>query len=218
MKRHVLTAITLASLAGATAHAQTTTYWPAPLRADQAMRMTEMPQGTPVMLRTRTQVSTKTNKPGDRVYLQVAETLFYRGQAVIPAGAVAIGEVGSAQRNGHLGKKGKLEIRLLSVETPSGPVRLTGRAYDEGTSGTAASVATMVFVSALGFFIHGTSATLPADTAVQAYLGEPLRFMQVRGGGEQAGVPTDAAPLAAGVAPDRFDPRVFARGTQSASR
>ena len=129
------------------------------------------------MLRTRTQVSTKENKPGDRVYLEVAESVSFRGQIVVPIGSPVIAEVSQAQRNGHVGKKGKLTLRLIQVETPSGPVRLNGMAYDEGTSGTAASVATMVLLSPLGgFLIHGTSANIHAGTTVQGYLAEPLRF------------------------------------------
>lgn len=162
---------------GGTAQAQTAFYWPAPeaQSAGEAKRY-YLPMGTPLMLRTRTQVSTKDNKPGDRLYLEVAESVSFRGQIVIPIGAPVFAEVSRVQRNGHFGKKGKLEIRLISAETPSGPVRLSGTAYDEGKSGTAASVATMALLSGLGFLIHGTSAELAPGTPVQAYLAEPLRF------------------------------------------
>jgi hypothetical protein len=173
----------------ATAQAQTTYQWPSPETtvANDGQRF-HLPAGTPLTLRTRTQISTKDNKPGDRVYLEVAESVYFRGQVVIPAGAPVYGEVVSLQRNGHLGKKGKLEVRLIQAETPSGPVRLTGRAYDEGKSGTALSVGTMLFVSALGgFFIHGTSAEIPAGTEVLASLEQPLRFTWDRKGvGAQA--------------------------------
>lgn len=168
----------LALAASGAAQAQTAFYWPAPEAqpAGEAKRF-YLPMGTPLMLRTRTQISTKDNRPGDRVYLEVAESVSFRGQIVIPIGAPVFAEVSMVQRNGHVGRKGKLEIRLISAETPNGPVRLTGTAYDEGKSGTALSVGTMVFVSAIGgYFIHGTSAQLPSGTPVQAYLAEPLRF------------------------------------------
>lgn len=167
-----------ALMVAGTAQAQTTYYWPAPEAppTGEAKRY-YMPMGTPVMLRTRTDLSTKHNKPGDRVYLEVTENISFRGKTVIPIGAPVVGEVARAQRNGHVGKKGKLEIRLLYVETPNGPVRLAGSAYDEGKSGTAASVATMLLVSPLGgFFIHGTSAELPAGTPVKGVLAENHRF------------------------------------------
>lgn len=162
---------------GGAAQAQTAFYWPAPEEqpVGEAKRY-YLPMGTPLMLRTRTQVSTKDNRPGDRLYLEVAESVSFRGQIIIPIGAPVFAEVSRVQRNGHFGKKGKLEIRLISAETPSGPVRLTGTAYDEGKSGTAASVATMALASGLGFLIRGTSAELAPGTPVQAYLAEPLRF------------------------------------------
>lgn len=169
-------AVMMLAVSGA-AQAQTAFYWPAPEAqpVGEAKRY-YLPMGTPLMLRTRTQISTKDNKPGDRIYLEVAESVSFRGQIIIPIGAPVFAEVSRVQRNGHFGKKGKLEIRLISAETPSGPVRLSGTAYDEGKSGTAASVATMALLSGLGFLIHGTSAELAPGTPVKAYLAEPLRF------------------------------------------
>lgn len=167
----------IALVMSGTAQAQTAFYWPAPEAqpVGEAKRY-YLPMGTSLMLRTRTQVSTKDNKPGDRLYLEVAESVSFRGQIVIPVGAPAFAEVSRVQRNGHFGKKGKLEIRLISAETPNGPVRLSGSAYDEGKSGAAVSVATMALLSGLGFLIHGTSAELAPGAPVQAYLAEPLRF------------------------------------------
>ena len=167
----------LGALPAMSAEAQSFVYWPAPVAAGVSVApMSYFPMGTALMLRSRTQVSTKDNVSGDRLYLEVAEPLSYRGQVVVPAGSVAVAEVASVQRNGHFGKKGKLEIRLLYVETPNGPVRLSGQANDEGTSGTITSVATMLLASPLGFLVHGTSAQLPPGTVVRAYLAEDLRF------------------------------------------
>lgn len=173
------TAAAVAALAvTGTAHAQSVFHWPAPeAQSMENAKRYYLPAGTPLMLKTRTQVSTKTNKPGDRIYLEVAESISFRGQIIVPVGAPVVGEVARFQRNGHVGKKGKIEIRLLYVETPNGPVRLTGTSRDEGTSGTAVSVATMVLLSPLGgFFIHGTSAEIPPGTAVQGHLADNLRF------------------------------------------
>ena len=136
-----------------------------------------LPIGTPLKLQTTAPLSTKHSKPGDRVRLEVIEAISFRGTIVVPVGTPVIGEVSQAQRNGHVGKKGKLEVRLVSVEMPDGPVRLSGTAYDEGKSHTALSVGTMLLISPLGgFLIHGTSASIPAETPVTAYISEPLRF------------------------------------------
>lgn len=136
-----------------------------------------LPIGTPLKLQTTTPLSTKISKPGDRVRLKVVEDVSFRGTVVVPVGTSVIGEVSQAQRNGHVGKKGKLQVRFISIEMPDGPVRLSGNIYDEGKSHSALSVGTMLFVSALGgFLIHGTSASIPAETPVTAYIMEPLRF------------------------------------------
>lgn len=164
-----------------------------------------MASGTPVYLRTVTEVNTKDNKAGDRIYLEVAEPLSFRGYVVVPAGTPVVAEVSRVQRNGHFGKKGKLEVRLKYMHTPNGTVRLSGAGYDEGKSGTAASVATMLLVSPLGFLVHGTSGYIKPGTVVTASLAESLRFawdgtrpvetaMQVQADGEPLPSPGFANP------------------------
>jgi hypothetical protein len=144
-----------------TANAQDVHYWPAP-GANAGMKFFDM--GTPVILKTRTQISTRDNKPGDRIYLEVAEALTYQGQVVLPIGAQAVAEVVRADRNGHFGRKGKVGVRLLYVDAPGGRVRLNGDSHKEGKSGAVLSIGTILLVSPLGFLIHGTSATIPDGT------------------------------------------------------
>lgn len=178
MKSWAVICSAMALLAAGSAHAQTV--YPVSTANGPPFALTKryyLPIGTPLKLQTTTTLSTKVSKPGDRVHLKVVEDVSFRGTVVVPVGTLVIGEVSRAQRNGHVGKKGKLEVRLVSVEMPDGPVRLSGTTYDEGKSQTALSVGTMLFVSALGgFLIHGTSASIPAETSVTAYIMEPLRF------------------------------------------
>ncbi|RYD44909.1 MAG: hypothetical protein EOP63_03450 [Sphingomonadales bacterium] len=168
----------MALLAAGSAHAQA--IYPGSAADARTFAMAKryyLPIGTPLKLQTTTPLSTKISKPGDRVRLKVVEDVSFRGTVVVPVGTSVIGEVSQAQRNGHVGKKGKLQVRFISIEMPDGPVRLSGNIYDEGKSHSALSVGTMLFVSALGgFLIHGTSASIPAETPVTAYIMEPLRF------------------------------------------
>lgn len=166
----------IAALLTGAAQAQDSIRWAAPMTTQQASQTMYFPMGTPIKLTTRTELSTKFNKPGDRVYLEVAEPLVYQGQVVLPRGSLAVGEVARVQRNGHFGKKGKLGMRLLYVQTPNGPLKIDGSASDEGKSGTVVSFATMAVVSWLGFLVHGTSAALPPSTPVDAYLVDQLAF------------------------------------------
>lgn len=183
MKKLILGAMALALGSNSTVQAQNMYHWQAPAGAsDEQSQAFFLPGGTPIKLRMLTQISSRDSKPGDRVYLEVAESISLRGQVVIPVGAPVFGEVSVMERNGHFGKKGKIGLRLIQVETPSGPVRLGGDAYKEGHSGTAASVATMVLVSWVGFVIHGTSARVMPGTPVDAFLSEPLSFAWYPGG------------------------------------
>lgn len=177
MRNLIMCAMAVGLCCNSAAQAQNTYYWKAPDTASSSeTEAFYLPAGTPLKLRVLNQVSSRDSKPGDRVYLEVAESVSFRGQVVIPVGAPAFGEVSVMERNGHFGKKGKIGLRLIQVETPSGPVRLGGASYKEGHSGTAASVATIVLVSWVGFVIHGTSARVMPGTPVDAYLSEPLQF------------------------------------------
>jgi len=211
--RKIMIAGAIVGMLSSACQAQDVFNWPAPPRSDGPTQFRYFPMGTPLVLRTTTQVSTKDSKSGDRIYLEVAEPLTFRGQVVVPAGSPAVGEVVRSDRNGHFGKKGKIDIRLLYVQTPFGRFRINGHDSDEGTSGTITSFATIAFISPLGFLIHGTSAHIPFGSTVKAYLAEPLRFVEQPPAPALATVQPDssAAPL-----PASFDPSVFG-GQKTAS-
>lgn len=194
MKTLTVAALILAMSSGAV-QAQSTFTWAAPpSSANGQVFKYYLPMGTPLMLRTRTQVNTKEARLGDRVYLEVAEAVTFQGQTVIPAGSPVIGEVATLQRNGHFGRKGKVAVRLIEVQTPSGPVRLSGDAYDEGVSGTAVSVGTILLVSALGLLVHGTSGNIPANATVKAHLAENMTFRWQAPAAVQASAAVQAIP------------------------
>jgi hypothetical protein len=169
------TGAVFAVLAPIAASAQEIVQWTAPVAATE--RTAFFPMGTPVQLTTRTELNTKEVHSGDRFYLEVAEPVVYRGQVVIPVGAVAVGEVMRAERNGHFGKRGKIDIRLNYVHTPNGPVRLSGHAGRQGTGqGLLAIGGAVVLWAPIMLVIHGTSGRVPANTPMTAYLADDLRF------------------------------------------
>lgn len=207
--RMVLLAAAVASGMAGAARAQEVVQWSAPPAAEHG-QYSYFPMGTELRLMTRTELTTKDNHAGDRFYLEVAEPLIYHGQVVVPVGSVAVGEVMHAERNGYFGKKGDLAIRLLYVQTPSGPIRLSGHVARAGTGQGLLAIGGGVIVAWPMFFIHGTSGRLPAESSVTAYLADDLRFA----------VQADARPAVAAVPdgggspirtlPARFDPSVFA--------
>lgn len=194
---------------GGAASAQEVVRWSVPPAADHG-RYAYFPMGTPLALSTRVELSTRNNRAGDRFALEVSEPLTYRGQVVVPAGAPAVGEVMRIERSGAVGKRGEMAVRLLYVQTPSGPIRLSGKAERAGFSQAALAIGGAAVIFWPMIFIHGTSARLPAGTAVTAYLADDLRFPVAAapydsaasiGGGAQVAL---AQPL-----PARFDPSAF---------
>lgn len=199
--------LALVAATPAIAAAQEIVQWAAPIASTG--RTAAFPMGTPLLLTTRTELNTKQNHAGERFYLEVARPIAYRGQVVIPAGALAVGEVMRAERNGIFGKRGEIAIRLNYIQTPSGPVRLSGRMARNGLGQELLSIGGALVVSWPMMFIHGTSGRVPADTPVTAYLADDLRFT-LQPGTEQADTAA-SDPLAAGqrVLPARFDPSAF---------
>lgn len=206
----------LASALGGATQAKDAFHWPVPASQSGASTKTYFPMGTPVAFRTRTEVNTKQSKPGDRLYLEVAESLTYRGQVVLPVGSPAVAEVVRSERKGHFGKKGKIEIRLLHVQTPYGPVRLTGQANDDGKGAGIWSIGGTALVAWPLAFIHGTSGYLRHGTSVTGYLADSLVFTAQPVSSARsmtAAQPDDARRL-----PATFDPGVFGGSAQQARR
>jgi hypothetical protein len=203
MRAVMMAAAAIAAVAGGAvqAQAQDVVHWDAP-STPVGGQYTYFPSGTPLRLATRTELSTRENHAGDRVYLQVAEPLVYRGQTVVPVGAMAVGEVIRVERSAAAGKRGEMAVRLLYVQTPVGPVRLSGRIDRAGNNQQVLAIGGATFVAWPMIFIHGTSARLPADSPVLAYLADDLRFAL-------AAPTTLAANDGVRVLPEQFDAAAF---------
>ncbi|MET3825046.1 hypothetical protein ABIC16_000739 [Sphingomonas sp. PvP055] len=206
MKLALSACLALALLTPTVAIAQDLIHWDAP--AIPSDRTASFPMGTPVRLATRAELNTKDVRAGDRFYLEVAEPIAYRGQVVVPVGAIAVGEVMRAERNGLFGKKGELDVRLLSIQTPSGPVRLSGRTGRKGLDQGVLAIGGALVIAWPMMFIHGTSGRLPADTLLTGYLAEDLRF-SVAADAQAASALSDGSGSAERVLPARFDPAAF---------
>jgi hypothetical protein len=136
--------------------------------------------GTEVRLVTVSELSSNRSRVGDRIELEVQEAVQLNGQTVIPAGTRAIGEITRRKDSGMWGKAGKLEFKPLHIKMGDRQIRLSASdaTKDKGKAGTAGVVAAVVFLPVAGFFVKGTSAKIPARTAVTAYLDEdvPVTF------------------------------------------
>ncbi len=145
--------------------------------AQQAGKL--LKQGTPITLTTLSAMSSNENRVGDRVEMRVADAVTLDGQAVIPAGTRAVGEITVAKKKGMWGKSGKLEFRPLHLKLGDRQVALASltATKDSGKTGTTGVVAAVALLPIAGFFVTGTSATIPAGTPVAAELAEDVTFV-----------------------------------------
>ena len=113
---------------------------------------------------------------GQRVRLQVASDVRLGTVVVIPAGSLAEGEVTDVKNKGMWGKSGRIEARALNVRVGERLIRLSGTFDDKGVTGTGGVVASVLLLPVAGFFVTGTSASIPAGSGVKAFLDEDLRI------------------------------------------
>lgn len=123
-----------------------------------------LPQGTPIRLRTLSQLHSQENRTGDRFDLEVAEDVMLNGVVVIPRGSPASGEITRVKRKGMWGRSGRLETRLLSVRAHGMTIPISGTVAERGDTGTAGVIASIAVLPVAGFFVTGTSAIMPVGT------------------------------------------------------
>ncbi|WP_051148454.1 hypothetical protein [Sphingomonas phyllosphaerae] len=155
--------------------------------------------GMEVPLKLSEELTTKGKKlrVGQRVHLETAEPVIVQGVTVIPVGSPAIGEITDVKNKGMWGKSGHLGARVLYVTVNGRQIRLSGAFDDKGTAGTAGVVGAAVLLPVAGFFVTGTSATVPAGTVVKGFLDEDVPLAMAGAGPEPLVVGAAAAMVAA---------------------
>jgi hypothetical protein len=113
---------------------------------------------------------------GQRVRLTVGSDIRLGTSVVIPAGSPAEAEVTDVRNKGMWGKSGRIEARVLNVRVGDRLIRLSGSFDDKGVTGTAGVVAAVALVPIAGFFVTGTSASIPSGSGVKSFLDEDLRI------------------------------------------
>jgi hypothetical protein len=133
--------------------------------------------GTEVPLRLVEGLTTKGKllRVGQRFRLETSEPVMVQGVNVVPVGSPAMGEIISVRNKGMWGKSGHFGARVLYVTANGRQIRLSGGFDDKGVAGGigAVAVAAVVFLPA-GFFMTGTSATVPAGTIIKAFVDEDV--------------------------------------------
>ena len=135
-----------------------------------------LPVGTPVRLMVLKEINSRTAQPGDRFKLRVDEPIYINGAPVVLVGATAWGEIASVEKNGAVGKGGRLGAKLLYLDLPSGQVPLRGDYADRGDGNGAGVVLAVVGFGLLGLLTGGDSARLKAGDTFTGYVDGPSQL------------------------------------------
>ncbi|HZS04455.1 MAG TPA: PEGA domain-containing protein [Blastocatellia bacterium] len=158
---------------------------PAPRRENPGEpRSLVLPDGMPVKLKLRRDLSSATERVGATVDFEVLEPVVMDEKIVIQQGAIALGTVIEAEPKRRMGRTGKLSVRIDSVFLADGqrvPLRAVNAGADGsrvGTVTTAATAVGIVFFPAAPLFLlmKGKDITIPAGTFATAYVSGETRL------------------------------------------
>lgn len=129
-------------------------------------------EGTDVTVTNRVELSSKTAHVGDRFDVEVAEAVKVGAATVIPAGTLGVAEVTVADKSGHIGKSGKLEVRVLYLKLGETHVPVYGQFNQEGEGGTAGAIGATVVAGPFGLLVKGKSAIIKPGTQMHVFIKE----------------------------------------------
>lgn len=133
-----------------------------------------IPKGTKFTLEFSRDVSSKTAYKGEPVPVVIAENIIVNDVIVIPAGTKVKAFVTVARKAGNMGRAGKLEFTVESVEALNGaeiPLQYIKSATGENDVG--GSVAVIAALSVVGgFFMKGRNINIGAGTQFEVEVAE----------------------------------------------
>src|SRR5580700_431259 len=144
--------------------------------------------GTAVTLRLGRSLSSADAHAGDRVDFEVAEEVSVNRIVVIPKDSPASGTVVEAHKKRRMGRAGKLDVTIDSVQLVDGE-KVTLRAVKESQGGSHAGlmaggmVATSLIVwpaAPVFLLMHGKDVTIAKGTEVTAYISGDVKLDPVK--------------------------------------
>jgi PEGA domain-containing protein len=162
---------------------------PTSARASSPSKGFVLEDGTAVTLRLGRSLSSADAQAGDRVDFEVAEEVSVNRIVVIPKDSPASGTVVAAHKKRRMGRAGKLDVSIDSVQLADGE-KVTLRAVKESQGGShtgimaGGMVATSLIVwpaAPVFLLMHGKDVTIPKGTEVTAYVSgdeklDPAKF------------------------------------------
>lgn len=121
-----------------------------------------LPNQMAVHLKLGRELSSETAKLGQEVNFEVAEPVIVNGRTVIDKGAPAAGTVTEAEPKGRMGKAGKLNVSVSSVQLADGE-KLALRSFGINTSSETKSGLSLPK-------LHGKEITFPQGAEITAYV------------------------------------------------
>jgi len=157
---------------------------PTNARANGPSKGFVLEDGTAVTLRLGRSLSSADAQAGDRVDFEVAEEVSVNRIVVIPKDSPASGTVIEAHKKRRMGRAGKLDVTIDSVQLVDGE-KATLRAVKESQGGShtgimaGGMVATSLIVwpaAPVFLLMHGKDVTIPKGTEVTAYISGDVKL------------------------------------------
>lgn len=118
-------------------------------------------EGTVIRVRLTETLNSRTCIKGDKVNLEVAAPSMVDGVTVVETGAKVIGKITESVKNKNLGRKGKLNFSIDSVNAKDGQyISLISEAEKERPNKLVRFVATAALINPLALFIKGKAAII----------------------------------------------------------
>ena len=131
---------------------------------------------TPIHFMVINEVTTKTHRAGHRFKLCVDKPVIIDGIVVIAVGATAWGEVTAATGSGNVGKSGKLEAKLLYVESRGLQIPISGNNAAKGAGGGGETALGVLALGPLGLFAKGNNAKIKAGELMTGFVEQDVEI------------------------------------------
>ena len=137
-----------------------------------------VPDGTEFSAMTVDQISSKTASENDPVNLRVLDAVRVGNTVVIAAGTLVKGSVASVEQRGHLGKGGKLGLRVDSTTAVDGQkIRLRASKGKGDTDTVGSTIALSLLISPLFLLRRGNHAVIKPGTKIEVFTDEEKRVL-----------------------------------------
>lgn len=135
----------------------------------------KLAEGTPIYLRFDQELSSKTNRTGDRFTLHVRDDVKVNDIVILPKGAIAHGRVTKSSKAGMFGKAGKLDVVLtdvLLIDDQRVRFRTTVERQAHNQMPLTIGLAVVIFPAAVLF--RGKNVVIPEGTDITVYMNDEM--------------------------------------------